>query len=243
MYLFMDPNKYNHELLSHKNYGTAPHRPHRIWADPELFPSGPSCLRMLISRTGGLRLASSPDPLRGVALPDEYSWVSRMIEICSRNQQYLAQNPYVYLTVRHGTEWEKDDDWHVDGFSMRAPHVPEQNYVWVNEKPTEWWDEPISLSESFDPMIHNIHKSFQRHIERARRQGIDAVKTLDEDSIYRMSPYVIHRRPEGNFPERTFVRISFTPIPIHDINNTPNPILYQTDGGRDGVKGFRDDLL
>jgi len=44
--------------------------------------------------------------------------------------------------------------------------------------------------------------------------------------MYAMDPYMLHRRPpqtEGMV--RTFVRISYVPILINDVNNTPNPLL------------------
>jgi len=54
----------------------------------------------------------------------------------------------------------------------------------------------------------------------------------------RCEPYVIHRRPPNTQGiHRTFVRISFTPIEIMDINNTENPAI-QTNYTRDGIKDY-----
>jgi len=59
-----------------------------------------------------------------------------------------------------------------------------------------------------------------------------------------MDPYVVHRRPPiSNGVVRTFVRISFTPIEIPDVNNTPNPLIPTQHYITDGVKSFREHLL
>lgn len=58
-----------------------------------------------------------------------------------------------------------------------------------------------------------------------------------------MDLYVIHRRPKLNSSkiERCFIRLSFTPIEIKDINNTLNPLIPQSYKTY-GVVEFRDKL-
>ena len=51
-----------------------------------------------------------------------------------------------------------------------------------------------------------------------------------------MDPYVPHRRPASTQGEmRCFVRVSFTPIEINDVNNAQNPLIPRN-YTRDGVE-------
>lgn len=134
---------------------------------------------------------------------------------------YGIRTQFVYITVRSGPVVSVTDDlWHVDGFSMRVPHPPEQNYIWSNCHGTEWLDQEFVLPSDFDPMRHNIHQYFQ---DRARPENI---RVLEPHVLYGIDPYVVHRRPQvpaGVF--RTFFRISFVPIEIEDDTCTVNPYL------------------
>lgn len=219
------PEAHATELLDWRFYGVAAHRPERITA-LDIEPSGGDCLRMLISRNGGYTYALTP----------AYQWVTPAIE-AALDAPGHTENPYVYLTVRHGGAWEGTDEWHVDGYSQRVPHVPEQNYVWCSANGTQWLDQRVRLPAGFDPMRDNIHKALQARI------GTAEVAALDLRTLYRMTPYVIHRQPPGPLaPARVFLRVSFTPIPIHDMTNTQNPLMPQAHGYRDGVRDFRDGL-
>ena len=61
--------------------------------------------------------------------------------------------------------------------------------------------------------------------------------------VYGFDPYVVHRRPDGtNGMNRCFIRLSYTPIEIEDVNNTYNPLLH-TDYKRDGIKEMRNKLV
>lgn len=175
-------------------------------------------------------------------LPNELDWLRPALEIAIKNQNLMnIRQPYCYITVRHGfVTSETDDMYHVDGFSMKVTHVPEQNYVWANEYPTEFVAAPIAFPNDFDPMRHNVHLYLQNVIERC---GIKP-HTLNANTLYCMDPYVIHRRPvlPSNI-YRTFIRISFTPIIIPDDTNTQNPLIKLPLFGFDGVKDFRNNLL
>lgn len=155
-----------------------------------------------------------------------------------RHQENIGiRQPFCHITVRHGeVTSKKDDEWHVDGFSMNVSHLPEQNYIWVNKYPTEYIERRFDIPEDFNPRKHNIHLFFQDVIED------EEIKTLDEETLYCLDPYIVHRRPE--VPKgitRTFVRVSFCPMEIKDINNTQNPLLPR-EYERDGVETFRENL-
>lgn len=146
---------------------------------------------------------------------------------------------FCYITVRHGyVKSITDDEWHVDGFSTRISHIPEQNYIWTNIKLTEYVKKRLKFPKDFNPKKHKIQHYFQNNINEN-----DKIYTFKENCLYCLNPYIIHKRlknTEGLF--RTFIRISFTPIEIQDINNTLNPILPKPILP-DGVKDFRDNLL
>jgi hypothetical protein len=189
-------------------------------------------LRMLIRRPG------DPENI----IPEELDWVRPLIDKADLFQRECVRvnHPYRYLTIRSGeVSSTNDDTWHVDGFSLRFNHLPEQNYIWCNTLPTEYVAFPVDLSNGFDPMKHNIHLLFQDVLENNV-----LAESLEAGSLYCLDPYVIHRRPKNSTKSfRTMVRYSHVPIPIDDINNTSNPLLDLRGGSpMDRVRDFRDHL-
>ena len=172
-------------------------------------------------------------------IPEELKWCEQLI-----NDAYAYQlkndirQPFCYLTVRSGiVDSFKDDEWHADGFSMNITHIPEQNYIWADCFPTEFCYIKNKIPNDFSPFKHNIHLFFQESIIAGEKQP----KVAKSNTLYCLDTYVIHRRPpisEG--VQRTFVRVSFTPIEIDDINNTINPLL-PTNYTRDGL-AYRNSL-
>jgi len=185
-------------------------------------------LRMLIKRMFSQLL-----------IPQELEWVRPIVESSMKYQegQGITQ-PFIYLTVRSGiVTTATDDEWHVDGFSKTITHLPEQNYIWCNHVATEYVVKKFDFPSDFNPLNHNIHKFFQNRI-----QDKD-ILSLQENTLYGMDPYIVHRRsPLVQGVNRCFIRVSFTPIEIEDINNTVNPLL-PTNYQRDGVKEMRNKLI
>jgi hypothetical protein len=180
------------------------------------------------------------EPYSGLKVPEEFQWTLPIIKEAKRNQKRIGvKHPFVYLTIRHGiVKSEGDDVWHTDGFSMRFTHVPEQNYIWVDHTPTEFATKRIDIPSDFNPNFHNLHLFLQDILS-----DDDVASTANEGAIYAIDPYVVHRRPKSTFgKQRTFVRVSFTPIEIVDKNNAFNPEIprHYT---RDGVTEFRDRLF
>lgn len=169
-----------------------------------------------------LRMMIRSPEANGYKIPSSLNWLKPVIEQCDTLQQKNSLfQPYVYVTIRHGFVTTITDDlWHVDGFSMRIRHVPEQNYIWASNHGTEVLPQKMFLPKDFDPFRHNIHQYFQDVADESR------TLTLKPKTLYVIDPYVIHRRPvlpEGVW--RTFFRISFVPIEIEDDTNTANPLL------------------
>ena len=172
-------------------------------------------------------------------VPPHLSWIARLLNVANEHQKKLnVKHSFCYVTIRHGVVTTKtDDEWHTDGFSMNITHIPEQNYVWTNIKPTEYVEKAFDFPDDFDPSKHNINKFFQNRIEHRD------IKIVKENNVYCMDPYIVHRRPTiTDDMSRTFIRISFLPIEINDVNNSQNdllPRLYE----KDGVKEFRNKLV
>lgn len=175
-------------------------------------------------------------------VPPELAWLDDVVRDCARLQLENGldpQNDFVYLTVRHGlVTTEEDDLWHVDGFSMRHPHRPEQNYIWADSFPTEILNQAFDFPPDFDPRKHNIHTFFQQHADPSK------ATTLTPSRLFLIDPYIVHRRPKISAGcLRTFFRVSFIPVEIDDDTCMQNPLFPPKTYDRDGVKDYRRTLL
>lgn len=181
-----------------------------------------STVKPVLERQYVLRMMVRSDVLP-LSIPPELDWIAPMIRKLDKHQKaHGLRNPFVYVTIRHGlVTSETDDAWHVDGFSMRKPHTPEQNYICVEgEDPTQFLLKKWDLPDTFDPFVHNIHHYF-------RDFGGDGLTVSGFPGvIYAIDPYCVHRRPTVTVGKmRTFWRISFVPIEIEDDTCTPNPLF------------------
>lgn len=183
-----------------------------------------------------LRMCVSTDGINFL-IPNEMNWLKPLfIEALTHQKNVInVEKNFCYITVRHGVvKSVTDDEWHVDGFSTKIAHVPEQNYIWTNSIPTEYTNVSVKFPNDFDPLKHNINHFLEKNIT-------DEIKQCKENVVYCMDPYIIHRRPTVSTGiVRTFVRVSFVPIMIDDVNNTQNPKLLQQ-YTQDGVQ-FRNKL-
>lgn len=174
----------------------------------------------------------------GYYLPCEMEWVRPLFSAARKHQWGMdSDHPFCYITVRHGiVSSQTDDEWHTDGFSTRVPHVPEHNYVWCSEVGTEYVPLNVTFPSDFNPLLHNVNRYLQRFLDHKR------VVSCEAQTLYCFDPYILHRRPPATSGmQRTFVRISFVPIEINDVNNTQNPALPRV-YDRDGVS-YRDSLV
>lgn len=172
-------------------------------------------------------------------IPEKFGWILPLVEMADSHQKKIGiVQPFVYLTIRNGlVNTTTDDVWHVDGFSQTITHLPEQNYIWSNIEPTEYVEKSFKFPKDFDGLVHNIHNFFQNRIKES-----DVLK-MDCETVYGLDPYVVHRRPSNtNGKNRCFVRLSYTPIEIEDVNNTYNHLI-PTNYKRDGIKEMRNKLI
>jgi hypothetical protein len=173
-----------------------------------------------------MMLRSNTLPL---SIPDELDWLRYTIYRLNAYQRaHGLFNPFIYVTVRHGVVTSAtDDEWHVDGFSMRTMHVPEQNYICASVDPTEFLVKQWEIPATFDPFVHNIHHYF-RDWQDATMVGQSFPRPTRglPEQVYAIDPYCVHRRPTSTIGKiRTFWRISFVPIEILDDTCTPNPLF------------------
>lgn len=184
-------------------------------AQPEKFNNVvPSCphdaqniLRMFIGNNSG-----------DLVIPEELRWLETAINEFNELQKTNGiSNSFVFVTVRHGDVIHRDDTWHVDGYSVKIPNIPEQNYIMSSNQHTEYAvGDQFKVPADFDGMRHNIHSYLDSKVTE--------INTC-ESGWYGIDPFVVHRRPKNCKGQRTFVRITFTPIFIESDENTPNPIL------------------
>ena len=171
-------------------------------------------------------------PHKKIQLPEELHWLTGLLTKTNDYQktQIGVVHPFCYITVRHGPVISKgDDEWHVDGFSTRITHLPEQNYVVVSTGGFEYVDEEprFTFPEDLDSLRHNVNNYLRNRID------VRSIKIAKTNTIYCIDPYILHRRVAAM--DRTFVRISYTPIEIADDANTPNPLIPMRKYNRDGI--------
>lgn len=148
------------------------------------------------------------------------------------------RDSWCYVTVRHGyVQTVTDDEWHFDGASFRTDIIPERNYIWVNNHPTEYKVGSLRIPKDFDPIRHNLFTFAEWQL------ALKPIKYTGSCYWYLLSPFCLHRRPPiYDRVTRTFYRICFSDIEGRDINNTENPLLPTPFYGRNPVKTFRDKL-
>jgi hypothetical protein len=210
------------QLLSLENYGKADGM--ILQCPLEVTPPAEQMILRMMVR----------DPrFPGWKIPPDLAWLEQTIYEQAAIQSFLGiRLRFVYVTVRCGLVTSTtDDEWHVDGFSMRVPHLPEQNHIWSDCYPTEILDQQFSIPESFNPKLHNLHHYFQDHADPA------CILLLKPRNIAIIDPYVVHRRPQvPTGVRRCFFRISFVPIEIEDDTCTRNPLLPKRPYNRTDIR-------
>ena len=70
-------------------------------------------------------------------VPSELLWTHPLIDLLNCPKDW-----FMYLTIRNGLcTSTTDDEWHVDGFSMKIPHPAEFSLIWSDKLPTEFFDQ------------------------------------------------------------------------------------------------------
>ncbi len=137
----------------------------------EPFPVGPVNVakvpKQLILRV----LVKSPYS-KGLRLTSDVQWLEGAIHqaIEFQSKKIGVVHPYIYVTVRSGiVQCTRDGEWHVDGFSTKYTHLPEANYVVVfGDTPTEYAAQSFNFPSDFNPLVHNVHRFFQKRIDASK---------------------------------------------------------------------------
>jgi hypothetical protein len=166
------------------------------------------------------------------SIPSEFDWLKDFIRQCVAFQEtYFVAHPFWYLTVRRtdADPTNRSSQWHVDGFSLRTPHLPEMNYLWCSEEPTLFYERPIFFPDDFDGKRHNLQSFVAERIDHTH------VVQGQARQIYLIDPYVIHKKPDCIVSTRRFlIRLSNIPVEIEDDLYTPNPAFPTRCYGRVG---------
>lgn len=172
-------------------------------------------------------------------IPEQLSYLSETIRKVAAYDAELTgiKDSWCYVTVRHGPVISKtDDEWHFDGASFRTDIIPERNYIWVSDIPTEYRGGGLNFPSDFDP---NKHDLFSFADARADKN----IENILPRTWYLINPFCLHRRPKiDESVTRTFFRISFPDIEGRDVMNTENPLLPTPFFGRNPVASFRNKL-
>lgn len=175
-----------------------------------------------VDRQYVLRMMIFDPRLQEWSIPREFEWCYPLIYKALRFQYKIAdwENRFVYITIRHGVVTsETDDVWHVDGYSLRLPHEPEQNYLWSNCYPTEFCPHSFVIPDDFDGLKHNLHWLLQDMIGEQPKLFVPRPNDLVALDVYN-----VHRRPVVPVgTQRSMVRVSFVPIQIMSKDCEPNP--------------------
>lgn len=187
-----------------------------------------------------LRMLVRPKYSNDFFIPDELKWLETHIRAFYDLDTELTgiAKKWVYVTVRHGIEESPDNNWHIDGGSLRVELIPERNYIWVSSYGFEYLTGRVKFSPNFDPVKRNL---FNYILDNIVADGGYVAKA---QQWYLVHPFVFHKRSiRANGENRTFIRITFPDIEIRDVNCTQNPLLPTESFGRDPVKSFRNKLV
>jgi len=187
-----------------------------------------------------LRMLIRPKYSSKFFIPDCLEWLRPHIEHFYSYDSMVTgiHNKWCYVTVRHGIEKEPDNNWHLDGGSLRVELIPERNYIFVSEYGIEYKTGTVNFDEDFDPVKQNLFSYILNNISNEEDHVTMPGKWL------LVHPFVFHRRsPKAVGANRTFIRITFPDIEIRDVNCTQNPLLPTDAFGRDPVKSFRKHLV
>lgn len=176
-------------------------------------------------------------PMSEIQIPRQLRWVQNYVQYCQdAHDEMFPKHCFTYLTVRHGTPiMGTDDQWHVDGFSMKFPHLPEQNFFWCDHTPPEFALSNFSIPSSFDPLKDNIHSFFGKELQKdvpIYQPPAGAISIFD--------PYLVHRKIKQP-RRRSMIRITFVPILIEDDDNSVNSLIPVQKFNRSG-KEYRENL-
>ena len=177
------------------------------------------CLHLLIRQDGS-----------DVLLPDElesYEILYEMLATTLKYERYMGRErfPYLYLTidtidVKEG-ETQRTPGWHVD--CVQGDEVPVKlptnlTFSWSDTVPMEYVDHDFDIPEHVNVSEYNIFEILAGMVQP------DKIRQCEPNLLYGFNTYCVHRSAvaKADTP-RTFIRLSYTHVPITNHSATINP--------------------
>lgn len=163
-----------------------------------------------------------------VLLPDElesYEILYDMINVTDRYEEFVGHYPYLYLTIDtlpvvEGST-QRTPGWHVD--CVQGDEVPVKKpsnltFSWSNTVPMEYVEQPFKLPDYVSVSTHNIFECLAALVNPKN------IRQCEEQMLYCINTYCVHRSAVATEDtHRTFIRLSYTHVPITNVLMTVNP--------------------
>ena len=176
------------------------------------------CLHLMIQQDGGKILV--PDEL---ADRHDLLWLIDVTQVFAGDMGY----PYVYLTIDtlfvEKGKTQRTPGWHVD--CLQGDEVPvkkpsQLTFSWSDVLPMEYADQSFELPDYVNMSDHNIFDCLAQCVRP------ESIRQCEEGVLYGINTYCVHRSAvaEEAMP-RTFIRVSYTHVPITNNKMTVNPLM------------------
>lgn len=175
------------------------------------------CLHLLIRQGDGVFLL--PDTLPH---PDA---IWKLVNLTEFYAALVPAYPYVYLTIDtlfvKAGETQRTPGWHVD--CVQGDEVPVKKpsnltFSWCNSVPMEYVDGTFVLPAHVNVSDYNIFECLGQLVIP------EDIKRCEVNTLYAMNTYCVHRSAVSKVDTpRTYIRISYTHVPITNTQATLNP--------------------
>ena len=175
------------------------------------------CLHLLIQQGGG-----------EILLPEEVDrkdlrWLIDVTQVFAGGMGY----PYLYLTVDtlfvEAGKTQRSPGWHVD--CLQGDEVPvkkpsQLTFSWSDTLPMEYADQSFELPDYVSMSEHNIFDCLAQCVRP------ESIRQCKAGVLYAINTYCVHRSAVAEeATERTFLRLSYTHVPITNTQMTVNPLM------------------
>lgn len=159
-------------------------------------------------------------------LPRVLSAHGGLLELLHATRAFVEEGtfPYTYLTIDTGVvkagEVHRTPGWHVNG--LQGDEVPvkkpsDVTFTWCDVLPFEYAHQSFKLPREINLSEHNIFDCLGRRVNPKK------IRSTEPNRIYAMDSYCVHRGTPALIPiRRTFIRVSYTHIPVTSTNMTKN---------------------
>ena len=137
----------------------------------------------------------------------------------------VPKYPYLYLTIdtlfTKAGETQRTPGWHVD--CVQGDEVPVKKpsnltFSWCNAVPMEWADQTFVFPRHVNVSEYNIFECLEALVEP------ESIRQCEANTLYATNTYCVHRSAVAKVDTpRTFIRLSYTHVPITNNKATINP--------------------